>query len=112
MKKKIIKKVTILLLMILFCYNFRLTYVHGCSMEPTLKEGDLLLCNTLDTPNIGDIVIVKPSFDTVPDQYIIKRVTDIKDGKVFLQGDNRENSFDSRNFGWIDEDLVFGVIID
>lgn len=112
MKKNIIKKITILLLMILFCYNIRLTCIHGCSMEPTLKEGDFRLCNTLATPNIGDIVIVKPSFSTVPDRYIIKRVTDIQNGKVFLQGDNRDNSFDSRNFGWIDEDLVFGVIID
>lgn len=111
MKKKIIKKITILLLMILFCYNIRLTCIHGCSMEPTLKEGDFRLCNTLATPNIGDIVIIKPCI-LFGDKYIIKRVTDIQDDKIFVMGDNRDDSYDSRNFGWLDMDQVLGVVID
>lgn len=111
MKKKIIKKILIYLLMFCFCFCFRLTNVHGCSMEPTLSNGDFRICNTLATPKVGDIVIIKP-FLAVGDKYIIKRVTDIQDNKIFVQGDNRDNSYDSRAFGWLDMDMVFGVIID
>ena len=95
---------------VLFLYFFRITFVNGCSMKPTLKETDFLICNTFDTtPEIGDIVVVKPLICT--NDYIIKRVTDIKDNQIFLEGDNKEHSYDSRNFGWIDKENVLGVVL-
>jgi type IV secretory pathway protease TraF len=41
----------------------------------------------------------------------IKRVTEIKGGKVFLLGDHPETSTDSRHFGWLPRDLVKAVIV-
>lgn len=101
---------SILLLCLIYC--FRPTVVQGESMYPALEDGDTLICNTLNkNPEVGDIVVIKPSFETVPDQLIIKRVTDIKDGKIFIEGDNKENSYDSRNFGYVSLEHLLGVII-
>lgn len=101
---------SILLLCLIYC--FRPTVVNGESMSPILEDGDTLICNTLNkTPEIGDIVVIKPSFETVPDQFIIKRVTDIKNGEIFIEGDNKENSYDSRNFGYVSLEHLLGVVI-
>lgn len=118
MKKLLLKNyinITNIIFVILFlCLIsvFRPISVHGESMCPTLQNGDTLICNTKNTnPKIGDIVVIKPSFKAVPDKFIIKRVIDIKDNQIFIQGDNTNNSYDSRNFGWINIDQVFGVVI-
>ena len=101
---------SILLLCLIYC--FRPTVVNGESMSPILEDGDTLIFNTLNkTPEIGDIVVIKPSFETVPDQFIIKRVTDIKNGEIFIEGDNKENSYDSRNFGYVSLEHLLGVVI-
>lgn len=79
-------------------------------MEPTLENGDTLICNTLKTPQIGDIVVIYPG-EEVGNHYIIKRVISVQDEKIFVQGDNSENSYDSREFGWINFEKVLGVVI-
>lgn len=41
----------------------------------------------------------------------IKRILHIKDGKIFLVGDNPAKSKDSRHFGWVPADWVVGKVI-
>lgn len=41
----------------------------------------------------------------------IKRIQEIKDGKVYVVGDNPANSTDSRSFGWIDTNLLRGRVV-
>lgn len=71
--------------------------VNGKSMEPTLKEGrvviGLLWFNKIKP---GDVVIFEHSGIEK-----IKKVQKIKDGKMFVVGDNPGSSTDSRSFGWI-----------
>lgn len=101
----------ILFISLAFClYLFRPVVVQGESMEPTLENGDTLICNTLKTPQIGDIVVIYPG-EEVGNHYIIKRVISVQDEKIFVQGDNSENSYDSREFGWINFEKVLGVVI-
>lgn len=110
--KKIFSRLNIICAFLIYlCFVFRVTVVQGYSMQPTLENGSVLICNTLATPQVGDIVVIRP-FVAVGDQFIIKRITDIQDNKIFVQGDNRENSYDSRSFGWLDMNQVLGVVID
>jgi len=63
-------------------------------------------------PKVGDVVV----FNSPENEELLltKRITDIRveNGKVsyFMQGDNRNNSHDSRAFGWAPERLIVGKI--
>lgn len=98
-----------LLIFLLNIYNP--VVVNGSSMYPTLESGDTLFMNKHYTNiEIGDIVVVEPLV-CFRGKIIIKRVTNIRDGEIFLEGDNKENSLDSRIVGWIPIEHVLGVII-
>lgn len=82
-------------------------------MQPTIKDGTAVLINRLaylfKKPKIGDIVVLKRQ------KYIIKRIAAINpsaDGEqVFVIGDNKKESNDSRHFGWIGKDNILGKVI-
>lgn len=59
--------------------------VDGTSMLPTLKNGQEVTALKTNKFKVGDIVIAShPTYG-----LIIKRVAEIKEGKVFLKSDNR-----------------------
>lgn len=82
-------------------------------MLPAFKSGDLVLVNRLayffGLPKVGDLVILKRQ------KYIIKRIAKINpsaDGKkIFVVGDNKKESTDSRNFGWINKKEIIGKVM-
>lgn len=78
-------------------------------MNPTFKEDDVVLVNRLayffGTPKVGDIIVLKRQ------KYIIKRIAAIKKEQVFVIGDNKKESADSRKFGWIDKKEIVGKVI-
>jgi type IV secretory pathway protease TraF len=41
----------------------------------------------------------------------IKRIRDIRDGHIFVVGDNQEQSTDSRSFGWLHMTAVDGKVV-
>lgn len=83
--------------------------IEGNSMYPTFKSGDAVLINKLayffGIPKIGDIVVLKRQ------KYIIKRIVKVKGRKVFIIGDNKKESTDSRNFGWVEKKEIVGKVI-
>ncbi|XP_054263614.1 mitochondrial inner membrane protease subunit 1 [Macrosteles quadrilineatus] len=100
----------------------------GPSMEPTLYTNDAILTEHL-SPRFnkiskGDIVVARSP--TNPKQFICKRVTGVEGdkmcpgfisqvvvprGHVWLEGDNRSNSSDSRAYGPVPIGLLRGRVL-
>ncbi len=83
--------------------------IQGNSMYPAFNSGDVVLVNRLafffKNPKIGDIIVLKKERD------IIKRIIKVKDNRFFVVGDNKKESTDSRQFGWIGRKEIVGKVI-
>lgn len=142
--KVILRAAVILLALFYFCWPVRLS---GSSMEPSLRDGDIVLMSRALARaggyEKGDIV----TFRWNGGQTLVKRViaregervrilpeggveidgarlqepytqgrTDglaeftVPEGTLFLLGDNREISYDSRNMGVISEEALEGKV--
>lgn len=76
-------------------------------MNPTLVEGqDILSFNLFYKPKVGDIVVIK--YDG---KEMVKRVEKIENGQIFVEGDNKQESTDSRDFGSVSKDKIIGKVI-
>ena len=93
-------------------------------MEPNINSGDILIVERISKRmqklQRGDIVIVRSPSD--PRSHLCKRIigvygdrvrsgfsyTIISKGQLWLEGDNSNNSNDSRSFGSVPEALVRG----
>lgn len=81
--------------------------VAGTSMLPTLKPGRIVIATgTYSRIRIGDIVVIRHG-----GLEKIKRVQDLRADRVFLLGDNPENSTDSRAFGWLPTSVMVAKVI-
>ncbi len=84
--------------------------VHGNSMHPTLHPGqDVLSFNWAylgKKPKAGDIVVIKMN-----GREMIKRIQTIRDRDIFVIGDNKDESTDSRDFGPVKMNQVVGKVI-
>ncbi|KAG8223730.1 hypothetical protein J437_LFUL003636 [Ladona fulva] len=106
-----------------FIGNF--TVCIGPSMEPTIQSKNVILTENI-TPRLrrirkGDIVIARSPSN--PREKICKRVIALPGdrvswglfysdvvprGYVWLEGDNKNNSTDSRNYGPVPQGLILG----
>lgn len=146
---------SIIAIMVIFTFIFRVVGVSGPSMMETLHNGDWLLVSAFITePERGDIVIVTQpnTFDepivkrviavggdtididfnsatvsingevinepylgspTTNDEYAWDYPLTLKEGQVFVMGDNRQHSTDSRSadIGLIDENYILGQVM-
>lgn len=145
---------SLLLVVIVFTFFFRLIGVSGSSMVPTLHDRDIMVVSNLGyTPARGDVVVLnKKSFDAGPivkriiavggdsvdinfasgDVYVNGELMDepyineptwteegvsfpatVPEGSVFVMGDNRNGSTDSRDtrVGMVDERYIIGHVL-
>ena len=127
--------VVLFFIALFFYFNFTTVIVSGHSMEPTFKPGQRLLASRaywlVGGVKDNDIVVIKTGNGS---EYIIKRVYKtsgetvdwvnvpgdwhlvngeyrVPDGDIYLIGDNRPVSEDSRSFGAIPISRVIGKII-
>ena len=82
--------------------------VQGDSMAPYIVEGDELLVAPARRPRVNDIVLAK--HPTKQGVVLIKMVEFIRHGEFYLTGINQSASSDSRDFGWLPNDLFMGRI--
>lgn len=99
--------------------------VYGDSMFPTYESGDILLAIKKTNIKKGDIVVTDAKNPTslplvkrvvavageIPDVEEYSSTEAIKDGYIYICGDNRDFSVDSRTFGAIKTTSVEGVVI-
>ncbi len=147
---------SIVAIMLLFTFVFRIVGVSGPSMMNTLIDGDWLLVSAfINEPERGDIVIITQP-NNIGNEPIVKRIIAIggdtididfdtaavivngkvidepylgtpttndefawsypltlKEGQVFVMGDNRQHSTDSRSadIGLIEENYILGQVM-
>jgi signal peptidase I len=97
--------------------------ISGESMLPTLRPGQSALfikatpkfkASKIGLPNkwLGKVVLIaRINQFGARDIYQIKRITEIKDGKFFVTGDNANASTDSRDFGWLRANEIVGKLL-
>ena len=82
--------------------------VQGDSMAPTLVDGQFVLFDPARTAVVGDVVVCKHPSQPIA---IVKRAASVDPvGLVELASDNEQEGTDSRSFGRVDIDHVFGVV--
>ena len=90
---------------------FMFLTVSGRSMFPTLTEGEKLTSvrSYLCKLQVGDIVVAKPYPND--ERLVIKRIADIKGYCYYLLGDNPDESYDSRNYGWVWKKQIVAKVV-
>lgn len=130
--KKAKKSVKIFWLTLLFgiviirIFVFSAVRVSGISMLPTLQDKQIIFVNKMaywkNAPQNGDIVIVREPIDNI---QVVKRIVGtpgtaitiedktfmLKEDEYCIEGDNRDNSIDSRVYGPIRSERIIGKVI-
>ncbi len=86
--------------------------VSGNSMYPSIASGDLIIYKTISSGDFplkrGAIVLAEHPLES--QTIVIKRVYKHNLMGVDLRGDNKNSSDDSRKFGLINQNQVFGIV--
>lgn len=130
--KKAKKSVKIFWITLLFgiviirIFVFSAVRVSGISMLPTLQDEQIIFVNKMaywkNAPQNGDIVIVREPIDNI---QVVKRIVGtpgtaitiedktfiLKEDEYYIEGDNRDNSIDSRAYGPIRSERIIGKVI-
>lgn len=80
-------------------------------MEPSIKNGDQVLISGIAylfrNPQKGDVI----AFKNIKGEILVKRIHRIKNANYFVLGDNKNDSLDSRSYGWVLRKDILGKII-
>ena len=79
-------------------------------MNPTLKDGEVVLVDREAEIEVGDVVVAKHPIEQ--NSEVVKRVARINDrGHYFLIGDNPDDSVDSRHYGAVTREYIKGKVV-
>jgi len=77
-------------------------------MLPNYKQGEKVLVFKSFSFKINDAIICK---NPKTKRILLKRIVKIRDKKYFVQGDNKKESTDSRDFGFLERKDIIGKVI-
>ena len=113
--------VVVILIGICLLYAFPFAKVQGRSMYPTFKEGGLLLATRLFNRNkleIGKVYVYKRIDEDGREYLVVKRLTNIVslphkgfNYLLYFEGDNAEESYDSRQYGFINAENIIAKVL-
>lgn len=83
--------------------------VAGDSMAPTYVTGDWLVVIWGGAPEPGEVVLVER--ENQPGVFLLKRVIGPMEEKIWVEGDNKEESTDSRHWGPISQDEIVASVL-
>jgi nickel-type superoxide dismutase maturation protease len=84
--------------------------VEGDSMQPTLNDNDVVLIEPTTSVAVGDIVLAQHPYKQ--SVKMLKRVEKIdENGRFSLVGDNPDESTDSRTFGTVSIEYIYGKAV-
>ena len=103
----------IILFIVVFLLFFPITYVRGASMYPAIQHGDILFSARVfnyekHKCKPGRIYVYRS-----PDERkrVISRLIGIAEGEYFFEGDNKDDSYDSRHYGLVDPKSVIAEVV-
>lgn len=113
----IITLICILLVIAFLYYAFPLVQIIGYSMYPTYRNSEIIVgCRLVSRAKlkIGDVIVYRcPTDNKVVVKRINKILIDNRNNRYFYcLGDNSDNSYDSRNYGYFHEDKVICKLLD
>jgi phage repressor protein C with HTH and peptisase S24 domain len=98
--------------------GLRRVRVSGNSMEPTFREGDVLLVRWFSeiAPELALCSVVVIERDELPGIFFIKRIQKSHSGAYWVEGDNRDPDVknrmsDSRTWGYIPAHEIRGKVL-
>ena len=120
-KALILALITALILRLIF---FDFIIAQGNSMEPAIKNGDILIISRLRygirfpwqqkylirwaMPKTGEVVV----FYTPTGEMAVKRCKTVVDGQRFYaEGDHNQASYDSRSYGAVSVENIIGKVL-
>lgn len=76
-------------------------------MLPIFRPGHILLAVRDERePKTGDVVLIRHG-----GLEKVKRLKQLKDDRIFVEGDNQARSTDSRSFGWLHRSAIRGRVV-
>jgi nickel-type superoxide dismutase maturation protease len=83
--------------------------VAGDSMAPTFSAGDWLVVLWGGAYRRGQVVLIER--ESQPGVFLIKRVVGPIEEKIWVEGDNKGASTDSRQWGAIDQGEIVATVL-
>ncbi|MEI8223361.1 MAG: S26 family signal peptidase [Actinomycetes bacterium] len=89
-------------------FPIRRVKISGRSMLPTFQDGTVLYFRGGATlRRVGQIVLIER--ESYPGIFYIKRITSITSEGIWVEGDNLEESTDSRKWGYLSPEEIIAV---
>lgn len=120
----ILSCIVVIILVVLIAYLYPRALVIGDSMLPTLEEGQKLRCSrwyVIRSIKLNNLIPLKKGVyvlrDLESDKLLIKRLLDYKYSVMecrfsyWFEGDNKDNSKDSRKFGFVSEEYIVAIVL-
>lgn len=84
--------------------------IEGDSMYPLLHDGDYVILSRVFTLRVGDIYAFYSPYGE-ESKVAIKKLVYFKEDQCFFAGINKEKSYDSYHYGFVNAEKIVGKLL-